>query len=239
LVDLQAIEIGLRRAKARLSKGEQTVKRQERRIAQLEAGLKAKRDEIRLTRLQSQRLELELKTKEDEIAKLRVALNTTKTNKDYSAILTRMNTDKAKKSKLEDQVLALMTQVDNDQAACREIEQEIEVQKQRLTEIQQQVAEKHKVIQKEIDELSVQHAQAMAEVPPKEQALFERLADRFEGEVLARIVETNGRRKEHSCGGCYMSIPLERVNALMTRDEVVICSSCGRILMLDWNAGGG
>ena len=34
------------------------------------------------------------------------------------------------------------------------------------------------------------------------------------------------------CGGCFMGIPAEIVNRLMTNDEVIRCSNCTRILIL-------
>ena len=233
LVHLQTVEVKLRQAREKLRRSQRAMAKQQQRIDQAQATLAAKHEEIKLTRLQSGRLELDLKTREDQVAKLRVALNTAKTNKDYSAILTQINTSKASKSKLEDSVLALMTQVDNDQAQCRQIEQDILAEQQRLEDIRKLAQQKQQAVQVDIDRLSAEHAEAISHVPPKEQDMFERLASRFDGEVLATVVVTNGRRKEHSCGGCNMSIPLERVNALMTRDEVATCSSCGRMLMLD------
>jgi len=32
-----------------------------------------------------------------------------------------------------------------------------------------------------------------------------------------------------------MKVPLEVANSLMTRDDVIICPTCGRILVLDKN----
>lgn len=236
LVHLQTVELELRKTKERLRKDQQTIDSQEKLITQLQATLKAKREEIKLTRVQYSKLELELRTREDEIAKLRVALNTAKTNRDYSAILTRINTDKAGKSKLEDQILQFMTQVDGDQAACRQIEQEIETESERLADIRRQTEEKHLALKTQLDKLELQHRQASEHVPEKEGRLFRRFADHFSGRVLAEVTKGNGRRGEHLCGGCFMSIPLESVNTLMSRDEMIICSNCGRILVLDLNA---
>ncbi len=233
LVNLQEIELQLRNAKKRLKKAKQAILRQQHQINQLNAALAAKREEIKLTKLQTSKLELELKASEDEINKLRLALNTAKTNKDYSAILTRINTDKADKAKLEEQILALMTQIEADQAECREIEESIEKESGTLKELNDASADKQQAIQTEIDDLAVKHSQALAIVPDKERVQFGRWAERFDGEVLAFVVIVDAKRGEHSCGGCYMAIPLELVNSLMSRDEVVNCPSCGRILILN------
>lgn len=233
LVELQRIEIDLRKTRARLSRGEQRIKAQKQRIEQLQAGLMAKQEESKLAQLQYGKLELELRSDESEIDKLRVALNTAKTNRDYSAILTQINTDKADKSKLEDQLLQLLSQIEDDKAAGRDMLENIAVEEEKLAGVSEQVSEKAAGIQADIDKLMVAYEAAVSLIPPTEQNLFKRLADRFDGEVLASVSQMNGVRREYSCGGCYMSIPLEAVNSLMSKDDVLTCSNCGRILVLE------
>ena len=58
LVNLQAIENELRKARKKLKKGQQQIAIQQQRITQLEAAHQAKKEEIKLTRLQADRLEL-------------------------------------------------------------------------------------------------------------------------------------------------------------------------------------
>jgi len=235
LVNLQSIEMHLRAVEQRLRKNQQSVRKQEHRIEQLQAGLHAKREEIKLTRLQSSKLELDLKARDEEIGKLRVALNAAKTNKDYSAILSRINVDKADNAKLEDQILRLMTHVDGDQNTCREIEAQIEAETQKLADIRNQVAERNQEIEAELHNLKAEYEKATGLVPVKELTIFKRLAERFDGEVLAEVNQPDPRRPERQCGGCFMTIPLEVANALMSKDELIMCPSCGRILVLDKN----
>jgi len=236
LVTLQAIENELRTIKQRLQKTRRKVKLQEQRIDQLTAALQAKHEEIKMTRLQSSKLELELKSREEEINKYRVALNNAKTNKDYSAILTRINTDKAEKSKLEEQVLALMGQIETSQGQCRQIEKDLGEEKDRLETIKTESAAGVEQLERNLENVEAHKAEAIEAVGPTERELFERLAQRYNGEVLAEVETSSNRRSnDYTCGGCYMGITLECVNSLMTKDEVVICPNCGRILVLDKN----
>jgi len=232
LVNLQTVECELRVAQQKLKRTKQTVARQEQQIARLQEALAAKKEEIKLTRVQYHRLEVDLKSREDDVAKLRVALNTARTNKDYSAILTRINTQKVDKSKLEDQILNLMTQIEVEQTACREIEKSLAQEQARLAEVKAQADAQIQQLAADVARLDALHRQAAAHVPPKERDLFLRLAERYEGEVLAGITQLNGKRSEQTCGGCFMKVTLESVNALMTRDDMVTCPNCGRILML-------
>jgi predicted nucleic acid-binding Zn-ribbon protein len=233
LIDLQGVEGELRTAQKKLKKIQQVVLKQQYQIKQLEDALTAKRGEVKLTRMQHDKLELELRSQEDEITKYRVALNQARTNKDYSSILTRINTKKADKSKLEDQILSLMTQIETDQAASKELELNIEKENVRLEEIHQQAEEKQKDVQRELDALLQQRQDAFRQVPGEQRSLFDRLAERYDGEVLAKVERSEKRKAEQTCGGCYMSILLEIVNSLMSRDDVMTCTNCGRILVLD------
>ena len=235
LVNLQAIETELRKTQQRLKQAQQVVLRQEIQIKHLQEASGAKKEETKLTRIHHDKLELELKTREESIAKLRVALNNARTNKDYSAVLTQINTRKADKSKLEDQILTLLSQIDADQAARKEIENNIEKERVKLAETRQISQTKQQEIQTDVDKLLDQRKEAAGQVPAKERAHFERLAERYDGEVLAEISKLNGPRGDHTCGGCYMGVTLESVNALMSHDDVLTCPNCGRIFILDKN----
>lgn len=233
LVNLQVVEFQVRKTKDKLKKGQQTIRRQEQGIKQLQGALEAKQAEIKHSRMHYDRLDLDLKSREEHVAKYRVALNSAKTNKEYSAVLTQINTIKVDVSKFEDEMLALMTQIDNDQATVKEIQESIDTQTQQLTDVRKEIIQHHVEIETELEALEEQRKEASQKVPAKARLLFDRLADRYDGEVLAEVAYKNGRRTEQSCGGCFMSIPLESVNSLMTRDDILVCSNCGRLLVLD------
>ena len=101
LTKLQSVENRLRAAKAKLARCRRNVIIQENQVRSFQNALEAKQEEIQLTKVQSDRLELELKTKDEIIARLRASLNIAKTNKEYAAVLTQLNTSKADNSKIE------------------------------------------------------------------------------------------------------------------------------------------
>jgi hypothetical protein len=62
--------------------------------------------------------------------------------------------------------------------------------------------------------------------------LFERLADRFDGEALSALSKPNERLEEYNCSACHMSLVVDVYNRLHSRDELVFCPSCQRILFI-------
>ena len=58
------------------------------------------------------------------------------------------------------------------------------------------------------------------------------MADRFEGEALSPLEKPNPREEEYICGACNMSLVVDVYNRLHTRDDVLYCPSCQRILFI-------
>ena len=122
LVKLQSVENLLRVVKAKLARCRRNVIIQENQVRSLQNAIEAKREEVLLTKVQSDRLELELKTRDEQIARLRASLNTARTNKEYAALLTQLNTTKADNSKIETQILELLKDIEVDEKNLRKLE---------------------------------------------------------------------------------------------------------------------
>ena len=232
LMKLQSVENRLRAVKSKLARCRRSVIFQENQLRVLQNGLEAKREEIRLTKIQADRLELELKERDAHIAKFRAALNVAKTNKEYSVILTELNTSKADNSKIESQALDLMKNIEADEAACLEIQVQIDQQKDKLNQTRKETEVKATEYETQISEIQVEWDRAAAVLHPELIEVFKRVADTYDGESLAAAEQQNERVEAFSCGGCFMSLTAETVNRLMTCDEIIRCPNCTRILVL-------
>jgi len=232
LIKLQSVENRLRAAKAKLARCRRSVIIQENQVRSLQSALEAKKEEAQLTKVQCDRLELELKSRDAEVNKLRASLNNAKTNKEYAAVLTMLNTTKADNSKIETQILELMKAIESDEEESAGIRQQIEEQKQLLEDIRKKAdgsATEHEV---EIARIQSEWDEVAKVIPAAALAVFNRVADTYDGEAVVKIDEQEGRSGAFSCGGCFMGITAESVNLLMTRDELIRCRNCTRILVL-------
>ena len=231
LVKLQSVENRLRAAKAKLARCRRSVILQENQVRTQQNAFEAKKEEIQLTKLQLNRLELELRSREDQVARLRAALNSSKTNKEYAAVLTQLNTTRADNSKIEAQVLELMKDIEADEAQAREIQQQIDEQKKQL-DVKRVDAEQAAVkLQADIDEIQAEWDQAAKGIPHEPLEIFKRVAETYDGEAVVEIEQQDGARGAFSCGGCFMGVTNEVVNLLMTRDEILRCPNCTRIVV--------
>ena len=232
LIQLQTVENLLRATKGKLTRCRRNVLIHENQIRSLQNALEAKKEEMMLTKVQADRLELELKIREEEIAKVRASLNTAKTNKEYSVLLTQLNTTKADNSKIETQVLELMKEIEADEAECQKIKEQIEEQK-KLLELKRKESDILSAkYEEEIKQIQHKWDEQARTIPSEQLEIFKRVADTYDGEALAKVEQQDGKIQLYSCSGCFMNITAESVNMLMTRDEIIRCPICTRILVL-------
>jgi len=237
LIKLQSVENRLRVAKGKLARCRRSVIIQENQIRTLQNTLEAKKEEVTLAKVQSDRLELELKTRDEAITKIRASLNTAKTNKEYSALLTELNTKKADNSKVEEQALDLLKEIESDEQECRELEQQIQEQKEKLEQIRKESEKSAKKFETEIEQIEAEWKSTAKDIPSEPLEIFQRVAETYDGEALAFVEPSEPGAQAYSCGGCFMGITAESVNMLMTKDEIIRCPNCTRILVLQEHAG--
>jgi len=233
LIKLQSVENRLRAAKAKLARCRRNVIIQENQVRSLQNALEAKKEEIQLTKVQSDRLELELKSKDEAIARLRASLNTAKTNKEYAALLSQLNTTKADNSKIETQILELLKNMEVDEAECDNIRKQIDEQKQQLEKTRKEAEELAVNYEADIEQVQLEWNQVAQTIPSEPLEIFKRVAETFDGQAVVIIEQQEGKKGAYSCGGCFMGITAESVNLLMSKDDIIRCPNCTRILVLE------
>jgi len=233
LVKLQAIELDLTRIKRRRKAKGNAVTAQENRIAQLNDELSNLKEKTLNKRKRADELELFLKTNKQRVEKLRTDLNAARTNKEYAAILTQINTQKADDARVEEEALGIMTEIDGLQAQITDIETRVNHEMEKLATIKESCAGEIDKLDRMISELTEKRDSASADVPKDELSVFDRLSNRFEGEAMAEVI-VEGKKPPftYTCSGCYMSLKAEHANALLSHDRVRMCDNCGRIIYL-------
>jgi len=231
---LQTIEHEIAEVRRRLRSKGAAVAAQQARIEELRQQHQAIHDQVLERQKQAAAVELELKTREEDVSKLRQGLNTARTNKEYASILTQMNTIKADNSKLEDEALRIMQDVDRLRGEAEEVFKQVAEAEALLEQVKETSAGEIAALEGRLAELQTKRDEAAGEVPSDALTVFNRIAETRDGDVMARI-EVNGDKPpyEYVCGGCFMSLTAEHANALHTRDELRSCDCCGRILYLD------
>jgi len=233
---LQSTEDRLRSVREQVESKRRAVRSRQQRLARLQQQVHDTHQAIQQVRSHADRLELDRQTREAHIARLREALNRTKSNKEYAAILTQLNTEKADMLKLEDEILKILGQVDEHRKTEASLKTSLSEEQSEAARVAETVQVAEEKLSDELRSLEAQREEAASQLPPSVLAVFERSCERNEGEAMARIEKVHPKRAEYVCSGCNMSVPLEIVNALQSRDEIQQCQTCSRILYLEASA---
>ena len=232
LVKLFQADQQLRAARERLDAAAKNVRVQERRVNDTAAKLKAAQQHHRELQARSGALDLDLRSRDAHIEKLRTQQQSAKNNKEYQAFLIEINTAKLDKGKVEDEAMRSMEQVDKAAAEAAGLATQLEAEKVRHAELAAQSGEILKALQVEVDALVPARQAAAAGLSAKVLAEFDRLADRFDGEPLSALAKPDRRREEYLCTACNMDLVTDVYNKLHSRDELVYCPSCRRLLFI-------
>ena len=209
--------------RARLVQNQTTQKSQRQRwwllrknaLGQIESEKSALQETCTQKRIKADELDLMLKTNREKVEKYRNDLNAARTNKEYAAILTQINSQKAQDAKLEEMELALMSEIEELQTKLAQLEETATHETEKLETIKASCKDDIEKLDKMIASLTEKRDEAAKDVDPDILKVFERLSERFDGEAMAAI-EISGRKPNFtfSCTGCYMNLNAEHVNAL-------------------------
>jgi len=234
---LQKFEQEIAHVRSRKRVRSKAVDVQKRKIEQLEQDHTSLREQVLERRKLADSLELDLKDRDQKVVSFRSGLNAARSNKEYAAILTQINTLKADNAKIEDRALSVIQEGEKLKAQADELAGSIAEEQKRLAEINQLNEGEITKLDAMLEDLTAKRAEAARDVPADALATFERISGNYDGEAMA-VVEVHGRKPPHTyvCGGCFMSLNSEHANALKIRDQIRTCDNCGRILYIDPNA---
>lgn len=236
LHNLQEIEIQIAELQRRIDRKRAACQRQEKQIAGLTRQIETVQREMHQQQKEADSLNLDLRAHEAQVAKLRDALNTAKNQKEYSAVLTQLNTFKADNSKSEERILELMQAIEDFKKQITDFEEQLGKEREKLAELDAAAKAAEDKASDRLSKLRAERDEAATGIAPETLDMFNRVAAKNDGEAMAVIMRTHPRRQEYACEGCNMSITIEQVNNVLSRDEAVLCNVCGRILYAEASA---
>jgi predicted nucleic acid-binding Zn-ribbon protein len=223
--DLHQLQVGLDNV-------QRDQKRQQNKIVQLTRDIEAQDMASKKLQAEVANRELEMKSRQEHIEKMRTSLNTTKTNKEYSAILVQISAEKNEVAKMETALLEQMGQVETLGKAIADLRSQVAGEQQILTKIESEHSEKVGALTAQIQAAKARRDAAAANVPADALRQYERVSQKYPGDAMAPLEFDEDDLDSVSCGSCYMGLNVEHLNALRGRDEIRRCNSCNRILYL-------
>lgn len=225
-IELQKIDGEIFNCKKELKAKPENLANLEQEFQSKKERLKELEDQFKNLAVQRKEVELQLKEKEEGILKANAQLSQLKTNKEYSAKLSEIESIKADKSILEEKILIsydesdkLTADINKEKSVVAEYEKQFAAQKK---EIEDQI----RILEDRVKVLDGQRKQFLPGIDPNSLARYERVLNRKEGIAIAPV-------QSNCCGGCNMAVTHQQLNAIKMYDHLVECEMCTRILYLE------
>jgi uncharacterized protein len=229
LLSLFRVDQQLRGLRTRLDAAERFLKSQSDQHQDLVSRFTAMELQVRTAKAAIGSDESETATIDARMANLREQMNAARTNKEYSAFLTELNTLKTQKEGIEQRELEQMEKL---QALEKQLA-ELAVQREERAKVAGQAKTDRDARETEIGgrltELAAQRAKLAGDVPKDALKVFEDLVRLRGDEAMAQVEVLDRRAHEYTCGSCQMTLPVETLNHIV-KGTLVRCANCQCIL---------
>lgn len=127
------------------------------------------------------------------------------------------------RQRIEDEMLALMEEVERQLEQFRGLETDRQARERALDEALEDYTTRHRALTAELEAARRRREALAVEADPDFLRRYERLRGRKGGVAVATV---NGA----VCSACHMTVPEALLNAAREHDEIRTCEDCGRIL---------
>ena len=168
-------------------------------------------------------LDNDVEAKKEQIQKYAQQQLETRKNEEYTALGREIDHVKETISKIEDEELELMEEIDAYKPKIEEAKVVAEEAKAHEAKALAEFDEREKNIEKELDELEEELNTLSGELDTKLVKHYERLRETKPGKVVVGV--------DHGiCGGCHMKLQAQQLVDAKSGREMVTCPNCNRLL---------
>jgi predicted nucleic acid-binding Zn-ribbon protein len=160
-----------------------------------------------------------------------------RTQREYSALLTEIDTVKASIKGLEEEALAGMEGYEEAQKRLVDERAAFADLDTRYTEAQQRWAAERPAVEQQAETLRAEVKQLRADIPKNILALFDRVHERRRGDAVAPLKKSGGVGPQiWHCAACNYRVRLQVVADIRGRGTLVQCEGCRRFLYVEEEA---
>jgi predicted nucleic acid-binding Zn-ribbon protein len=179
---------------------------------QLEALRKSRRDK-----------DTHLQKGQEILKRSRERLFEVKTNKEYQSILKEIENLEEKNSRMEDEIISLLEELDHFEKSVQDKEEELQVRRLRYDEEKKNMEAELQALEEELDVCVRKIADLKKDIPADVLRKYEQIKSIGRGVAVASVWK-------EVCDGCHMSIPPQLYNQLQKSTALITCPNCNRII---------
>ena len=223
LIALQDKDTAIDVAKAKVEAVPALIEEQKNLLAGIKAAFEQSKQNMTRLTLAKKEKEMEVSTVEAAIGKHSGELNAVKSNDAYKALLSEIEKEKQKKYSLEDEILAVMEDMEKESLAVKAKEKEAREKEGEVAAIIAKLTAEHKAGLDSICALEAERAEFAKHINENIMSKYDYIRNNRGGSALVEIVGGN-------CGGCHFELRQATINEASKGGDFVFCDSCSRIL---------
>ncbi|KPK74685.1 MAG: hypothetical protein AMJ89_05625 [candidate division Zixibacteria bacterium SM23_73] len=196
----------------------------EKEIQEISKALEDSEKEVTEQTILHKKLDIELAILNQELAKFQKQMQDIKTNKEYDALTNEIVNRKLKISSTEEEILKILTNIDD-------LKEKIKEYKQRSEEVDKNNTAQLAYLKKELNSIEDKVKIKQGERKNLTVRIDKRLLSTYERVKKGRGDQVIVTIKKRACTGCYKGIPPQKIQEIRKGDRIFTCDNCGRILI--------
>ena len=168
--------------------------------------------------------ESQLQIEKGNLRKWEVRAQELKRDRDYTALMAEIGSQKRLISELESQVLQCMQDKEELDKEGKQIQEHVDQVQSRLTQEHEAVKDEMHQMQQQCDELRNRHNTLQQQLPKPLFARYERIASKRSGQGVALL-------QQEICQACMRKVPPELFLRVFKAEVVEQCPHCQRLLV--------
>lgn len=173
--------------------------------------------------LEHKKMEIELESKKQVRGKYEAQLMGVKTNQEYKALEKEIFSVKTAMSRLEDDILQKMYDMDEQQGVVKDQEAGLQAVKDRVTQKEQEIKKKIHELELFLEQLKGERETMIHDVEPSLFRRYTRILNHVRGRAIVPIIDRN-------CQGCHTVLPPQVLVDVRRLSELISCENCSRLL---------
>ncbi|NNK84163.1 MAG: hypothetical protein HKO91_01250 [Desulfobacterales bacterium] len=223
LVELQEIEIKTEIIKSEISKVSGKLDKVDSELKSFESEMAEEEKIINDSKQKYRSCETDVQVNNEKAQKSTEKLKLVKTNKEYQSSLKEIDEIKAISSKIEDEMLHYLEQIEIAEKNIIKQKENYSVLAEKLKQEKDIIIKETEQGRKEISQLENEWKTISQKIDPKLLNKFSIVKEMVSGRAIAEV-------KDAVCLGCNMQIPPQTYNELQRTDRLEFCPHCQRII---------
>jgi predicted nucleic acid-binding Zn-ribbon protein len=185
--------------------------------------VETEREQMESLRKRRREKDTQLQAGQQSLKRTRERLFEVKTNKEYQSMLKEIEIFEGKNSRMEDEVISLLDEIDRLEAALKAKEEELEARRLRYEEEKTRMEAELNSLAGELDGCVRKSEKLKKEIPAELLRKYEQIKGAGRGVAVVAVWK-------EVCDGCHMSIPPQLYNELQKTTALITCPNCNRII---------